>query len=1081
MSSDDEYRPPPPSRQASIPPPMPEFVEGSSSSTQVETILNPPAGHHIGTLMTLEQWRGMVVPLLANGQARALDKLNELYGQQPLLRPRDTVEEHSREFGVEQAFNRLRYRLELVPPPFRPAAHISPDAMYRLAWVYLATVVNTETSLDYGANVVPEELHPFLPNRPAIVELLRMDPSHIQAFEFGPLAVDTMATNIQKTGGMDDLIPEIVLEPCDPGGSARTGIKINSDDDEDDLESPQYALFPGVVRPRAASERRPRKIKLSRNPFDAVYLDPGMVPIGLEYPPRLDIPVPLRYYHNICRKLYVSVPFANKARPKFFELFSSTNNDVNLRAGWWYFGQAQLHARMTAWDLALMWGFVDVSPRNNLYHSTINKNSMAAMKKQLSTPLVGNHDDLVAREIKDAASRFEIKDVDYWTREFKEGRVDRFVRLAGGYSEKKLQQQRDAKEKKEKRVQAKKGKGKGKGKDKGTEKEVPPSTTETVTPRTRRKAQSSTQNDPEHTNPEESSTAVKIPPSSMGTSHPSLTADSDSSLTVRLPGLAPNVRIIAGADAMEERAQSAGPVTRSRKGEEARERIRTLAQTRGDRDLRRVVRQSAELRGMSGNQQSGIAAGSTSRQRGDTGRRLLMNSVEIPRAPSFIRRSTSSGSRGPQDAPAPMDPPPVPQQLFLSSESTPDPPSYAGAFGDLFKGVKKPSPPSSSDPGVAVLGSSLPVLSGVSASGPDDVEDIRSSVAPTESELSDYESDSNDLPDPELLQPMLEYPANSVPPPMGSARQFVDHSTQHAIRYSTAATQTLVPDGPSPSDLLESNRSLELTIRELQLQNEGLSREARQAETWRCENANLRSENARLTTLVRDGERAHVDLRERNENLNRQVQNQLAAHENRRSEIERLAQDRIRESTTYSTLRFNLSDIPRLIRVAERNVMSSAGPILGVLTAASDHHSATVQRLREEIRLLENRSQLVSQTNVPGGAPQPPVRTANNVLEELALSASSLNSLLGRARMGYNSIMDANSRAHDVDFMERAGSRMRHGLIQTYELSPSGWLPAMIQASEGLISPRDDPKVGDKRKERDDDDAGSSGQGSRKK
>ncbi|KAL0064632.1 hypothetical protein AAF712_008465 [Marasmius tenuissimus] len=298
MSSDDDYQPSEKDTQVLAEdtesyPTHPMFVQGSSNaSLDIISALDPPKNMVLGSLLTMEQWHGMISELLIDARARAEQMLERLYGEQPHRRPRDTVEERSRSLAIEQALNAVRFRLMRAPAPFCPATHLSPAAVHDLSWLYVCAVVEGNQDLDYGKECMHETFHPFLPNRPPIIELLRMDPEHVASFEFGPNVEDTEALNMMKTGGTAGLIPEFKLDAADPGGSWDTAIELNSED-EKDANSPQNSLVPGVARPRKQAKQRPKKVNSSENPFDSVFLKPEEVPIGLEYPPRPDIPLEL--------------------------------------------------------------------------------------------------------------------------------------------------------------------------------------------------------------------------------------------------------------------------------------------------------------------------------------------------------------------------------------------------------------------------------------------------------------------------------------------------------------------------------------------------------------------------------------------------------------------------------------------------------------------------------------------------------------------------------------------------------------------------------------------------------------------
>ncbi|KAK1223402.1 hypothetical protein PQX77_013724, partial [Marasmius sp. AFHP31] len=269
--------------------PPPEFVPGSGSRESATlSALDPPEHHRVGNLMTFGQWRDLIRHLLANSRRALPGVLNLYYLDNPFSRPRDGIDEEARGTAIDLALDRLTLRLVMVPPPFRPAAHVNPDSVGLLTWLYVSAAIEGIEDVDYGREDVHEALHPFLPNRPPVLELMRADPEYLIPCEFGPAVEQLEAVNTQKTNGLADLIPDLRLSVGDPGGSADTAIEFQSED-EDDPRSLQNVRFPGVVRPRKRKQR-PRHVDLANNPFDAAYVDPDRVPIGMEYPDRVDIP-----------------------------------------------------------------------------------------------------------------------------------------------------------------------------------------------------------------------------------------------------------------------------------------------------------------------------------------------------------------------------------------------------------------------------------------------------------------------------------------------------------------------------------------------------------------------------------------------------------------------------------------------------------------------------------------------------------------------------------------------------------------------------------------------------------------------
>ncbi|KAK1218943.1 hypothetical protein PQX77_018350 [Marasmius sp. AFHP31] len=93
-------------------------------------------------------------------------------------------------------------------------------------------------------------------------------------------------------------------------------------------------------------------------------------------------------------------------------------------------------------------------------------------------------------------------------------------------------------------------------------------------------------------------------------------------------------------------------------------------------------------------------------------------------------------------------------------------PSYPYTTCSQSVSVKKSSDVPSQGGSQSISGSSMLMMSEASASAPEDVEDIRSSVAPSDN-LPDYESELTDFSDDNDARPDLQYPGEptAVNPP----------------------------------------------------------------------------------------------------------------------------------------------------------------------------------------------------------------------------------------------------------------------------------------------------------------------------
>ncbi|KAL0059418.1 hypothetical protein AAF712_013859 [Marasmius tenuissimus] len=197
------------------------------------------------------------------------------------------------------------------------------DELHVLLSVYVDAHLNGETAMDYGYFLVSEALRPFLPNCPAIVEVLRLNPEYMAVFG-QPQPSDDM--NILKSEKTTD-IPSLNLDPRKPGGSRETAIELIPED-EANPESLQNTPFANVVLPRRRNEEPPPEVRLAENPWDVALMDPKDVPWHTRFPPRLDIPIERRYYHDFHTGAFMSSPFAGQLLERAVEVVSATYNGV---------------------------------------------------------------------------------------------------------------------------------------------------------------------------------------------------------------------------------------------------------------------------------------------------------------------------------------------------------------------------------------------------------------------------------------------------------------------------------------------------------------------------------------------------------------------------------------------------------------------------------------------------------------------------------------------------------------------------------------------------------------------------------
>ncbi|KAK1217949.1 hypothetical protein PQX77_019378 [Marasmius sp. AFHP31] len=665
--------------------PPPKFVQGSSFiGDTVLSALNPPEHHRVGNLLTFGQWRDMIQHLLANSRRNLPGVLNRYYQDNPFSRPRHGIDEEAQGTAVDMALDRLTLRLIMVPAPFRPVTQVNPDSVGMLVWLYVSAAIEGVKEMDYGKEDVHEALHPFLPNRRPILELMRANPEFLIPFEFGPAVEQLESVNTQKTNGLADLIPNLQLSAVEPGGSVDTAIEFLSED-EDDPESPQNARFPGVVRPRK-KKQRPRHVDLANNPFDAVYVDPDRVPIGMEYPDRIDIPTVfgvgcLNSFRRLVPKLmrmhiggtwYGQKFMAGgiRCRPETSTVNGQTtvikatckdcaemkkpcSNRLHIAArlgALWSLPRYPVNEQ-TVWDLARRWEFIGVSPQMHLHQSLLNKNNKTAKEHLLQLEIKGNFGDYVKAQQRLQAEDTGLKDIEYWTREVVEGREDRYARLRGEYSKtKKPKSKRVEKEAKRMEVEASGSKVPTSAKkvSSATRKVVSePDVSESDRPMTRSRGKKAVVAKVEDNDSDaEPLLTVRVPPQRLAVPPPESFDDED--IDVAAPPPVPTTP------------------------EDRFDRTRTRGRNRQERAYHRVTQRNLEISaGLAPTRQSTIPARGSRGNQSAPGRRLVISGVEVPPAPYSTHEAGLPPSR--------LDPvvssPPAtsfgqPRLLFLPS---PDP------------------------------------------------------------------------------------------------------------------------------------------------------------------------------------------------------------------------------------------------------------------------------------------------------------------------------------------------------------------------------------------------------------------------
>ncbi|KAK1215967.1 hypothetical protein PQX77_021408, partial [Marasmius sp. AFHP31] len=235
----------------------------------------------------------------------------------------DPSERDTLEIAVQDMHPQLRYRLESAPPELRPMSSMNVEELRVLFLIYLDAHLNGEKAMDFGYFLVSSELRPFLPNRPAIVEVLELNLDYVEVFGRAQPGDDL---NILKSETTSD-IPALNLDPRKPGGSRETAIELIAED-ESNPESLQNTPFANVVLPRRRTDNPPARVRLAENPWDVALMDPKKVPWHVRFPPRIDIPLERRYYHDFSTGAFVSTPFAGQLLERAVEVVSASYNGV---------------------------------------------------------------------------------------------------------------------------------------------------------------------------------------------------------------------------------------------------------------------------------------------------------------------------------------------------------------------------------------------------------------------------------------------------------------------------------------------------------------------------------------------------------------------------------------------------------------------------------------------------------------------------------------------------------------------------------------------------------------------------------
>ncbi|KAK1233631.1 hypothetical protein PQX77_003206, partial [Marasmius sp. AFHP31] len=279
------------------------------------------AGIRQGRMLTDAQWLATVDEVVGPLGDWLTDRLMERY--------RDRIERHPPnaailEGAVLDMHPQLRFRLENAPPELRPVLSMNPEELRVLLTLYVDAHLNGENAPDFGYFLVSPELRPFLPNRPAIVEVLELNPEYVEVFGRQQIGDDL---NILKSEKITDL-PLLDLDPRKPGGSRETAIEIIPED-EPNPDALQNTPFSNVVLPRRRGEELPAEVRLANNPWDVGVLDPRQVPWHVRFPPRFDIELERRHYYNFNTGAFSSAAFMDQLLHRAVEVVTASYSGVS--------------------------------------------------------------------------------------------------------------------------------------------------------------------------------------------------------------------------------------------------------------------------------------------------------------------------------------------------------------------------------------------------------------------------------------------------------------------------------------------------------------------------------------------------------------------------------------------------------------------------------------------------------------------------------------------------------------------------------------------------------------------------------
>ncbi|KAL0566937.1 hypothetical protein V5O48_015059 [Marasmius crinis-equi] len=395
-----------------------EFVQGSSSSSHTVPNQHPDPSAHLlegfesvfslGSLLTVGQWALTVDRHFETVFEDVLEDVRAFWEADEALRVR-FPRWRTLENRLYDRFVQLRFRFDHCPAVLRPVEDMSKDNLRSLVLSWHSAIVDNREERDFGAEYVPRSFLPFLPNRPAFIEVFSMNPDIIQLHGVGP---ETDEMNVLKSEERDLAIPRLQLSPEDLGGSKETAIGYDTAD-EMDPNSDQNTCFPNLVRPRRRGTVRPSHINLSRNPFDVSFLPGRDMPFGMDFPLRLDV-LPESRYYILTSGYFLSLRFARRLLLLATSVVNSTTSvGQNDRARWW-------------WEEVLP-TFV-----KGTYQLAITKVTQKVREKKFKArarSLQGNVNDFLERHICGGVEERGFREVEYWTERYSDDGGRRYQRM----------------------------------------------------------------------------------------------------------------------------------------------------------------------------------------------------------------------------------------------------------------------------------------------------------------------------------------------------------------------------------------------------------------------------------------------------------------------------------------------------------------------------------------------------------------------------------------------------------------------------------------------------------------------------